>query len=70
MLAITLVATILGIGLALALFIWLPSFLYELLAEHVLPAGWNNRYLRSVFEGVLKIFILIAYMARTTGRFV
>ena len=63
MAAITIIATVLGFGLAIALFMWLPAFLYELLAEHVLPESWNNRYLRSVFEGVLKIAVLIAYMA-------
>ncbi|MBQ8341415.1 MAG: DUF1385 domain-containing protein [Clostridia bacterium] len=63
MVAITVIATVLGFGLAIALFMWLPSFLYQLLADHVLPESWNNRYLRSAFEGVLKIAVLIAYMA-------
>ncbi len=64
MLAITIIATVLGIGLALALFIWLPTVLYTKLLEPYVP-GWpqGNRYLQSVFEGILKIVILIAYMA-------
>ncbi len=64
MAAITVIATVLGVALAIGLFVWLPSFLYDLLADHVLPRRvGNNRYLRSVFEGVLKIIVLIAYMA-------
>lgn len=63
MAAITIIATVLGVALAIGLFMWLPAFLYELLAKYVLPESWDNRYLRSVFEGVLKIFVLVAYMA-------
>ena len=63
MAAITIIATVLGFGLAIALFMWLPAFLYELLAKYALPESWDNRYLRSVFEGILKIAVLIAYMA-------
>ena len=63
MTVITVVATVLGVALALFLFVWLPSFLYSLL-KPVLPEGAaDNRYLRSTFEGVLKIAVLVAYMA-------
>lgn len=58
-----LVATVLGVALAIGLFVWLPTFLYTQFAK-ILPAGAaENRYLRSVFEGVLKIAVLVAYMA-------
>ena len=40
MTAITIIATVLGIGLAVALFIWLPSFLYNLIAEYT-PTTWG-----------------------------
>ena len=64
MAAIMTIATVLGVGLAIGLFVWLPSFLYSLLEDHVLPRSLaRNRYLRSVFEGLLKIAILVAYMA-------
>ena len=64
MAVITVIATVLGVALAVGLFVWLPSFLFDLLKDHVLPRHLgNNRYLRSVFEGVLKIVVLIAYMA-------
>lgn len=58
-----LVATVLGVALAIGLFVWLPTFLYTQLSK-ILPAGAaENRYLRSAFEGVLKIAVLVAYMA-------
>ena len=63
--AITVIATVLGFALAIGLFIWLPSFLYNLIADHT-PWSWDlddNRYLRSVFEGILKIIVLVIYMA-------
>ena len=64
MAAIMTIATVLGVGLAIGLFVWLPSFLYTLLEDHLLPRSLShNRYLRSVFEGILKIAILISYMA-------
>ncbi|MBQ8357943.1 MAG: DUF1385 domain-containing protein [Clostridia bacterium] len=64
MAAIMVIATVLGIALAVGLFLWLPSFLYTLLEDHVLPSNLaHNRYLRSVFEGLLKIAVLVAYMA-------
>ena len=62
---IMVIATVLGFALAIGLFVWLPTFLYGLFAG-LLPDSWGlegNRYLRSVFEGLLKIVILILYMA-------
>ena len=57
-------ATVLGVALALFLFVWLPTFLYTLLAKHVSsPTLRESRLLRSSFEGVFKILILVAYMA-------
>jgi uncharacterized protein YqhQ len=63
--AVMLLATVLGIVLAVGLFVWLPTFLYNLIAG-VTPGDWGlaeNRVLRSVFEGVLKVIVLIVYMA-------
>ena len=54
------VASVLGIALAIALFFLLPTVLFNLL-EGVVPgdiAGW-----RSIFEGVLRIGIFVAYVA-------
>ena len=53
------VASVLGIALAVVLFFLLPTVLFNLL-EGVVPvdiAGW-----RSIFEGVLRIGIFVAYV--------
>ncbi len=63
--AVMVIATVLGVLLALLLFMWLPTFLYSQIS-HFAPDAWGlagNRYLRSVFEGVLKIVVLVVYMA-------
>ncbi|MBQ7338568.1 MAG: DUF1385 domain-containing protein [Clostridia bacterium] len=55
------VAMVLGVGLALLLFVWLPGKIYMWLPDSIFSP--DNRYLRSVFEGVLKIALLVGYMA-------
>lgn len=62
MAVVGIIAGVLGVCLSVGLFILLPTFLYDLIAK-VLPAIAGNRILKSVFEGVLKIAILVAYMA-------
>ena len=60
------VATVLGVVLAIGLFIMLPTFLYGLLAEALpltTPYPALDSLIKSVFEGVLKIVILVVYMA-------
>ena len=64
MTSIMLIATVLGFALAIGLFVWLPTQLYALISEWA-PRSWHlarNRVLRSVFEGVIKIVILVLYM--------
>lgn len=56
------VAGILGVVLSVALFIWLPSFIYELLSM-LIPDLVGKAFLKSLFEGIIKIIILVAYMA-------
>lgn len=56
------ISMVLALGLAVILFMWLPSFLYELLSRAV-PSIADNRFLKSLFEGILKVVILVAYMA-------
>lgn len=56
------VAGVLGVALSVLLFIFLPTFIYDL-TSRLIPALVGNRILKSVFEGVLKIIILVAYMA-------
>ena len=58
-------ASVLGVVLALFLFIALPTFIYSMIckisANDIFDVG--NRYLKSAVEGVLKVVILVAYMA-------
>ncbi len=64
-------STVLGVALALGLFMYLPSLLYNLLAG-ALDAGsnaafWsNNAVLRGVFEGVLRLALFLAYLLLVT----
>ncbi len=65
--ALMVVATVLGVVLAIGLFVMLPTFLYGLLAGWMPFLSSSNAALdsliKSVFEGILKIVILVAYMA-------
>ncbi len=64
MTVIMVIATVLGVLLALGLFFWLPTYIYQWLCDHVLPESFaTNRLMRSVFEGLFKIVILVLYMA-------
>ena len=55
------VATVLAFGLAFVLFFWLPSQLYEWLPDRVFSP--DNRYLKSAFEGILRVLLLVGYMS-------
>ena len=60
------VATVLGVVLALGLFVWLPAQLYEWLTKLIPVLKPDNKILnsliKSVFEGLLRIAILVVYM--------
>ncbi len=56
------VAMILGVVLSVGLFIFLPTFLYDLVAK-ALPFLRGQAFLKSLFEGIFKIVILVGYMA-------
>ena len=61
---IMVIATILGVALALGLFVFLPSLLFTWLIKPHLT-GWGEdptRLFQSVFEGVLKIALFLGYM--------
>ena len=60
MTVVMIMATVLGVGLALILFMWLPIQLFSWLAKAVPEI--DHRYIRGVFEGVLRIVIFLAYM--------
>ncbi len=58
---IMVIATVLGVLLAVGLFFFLPSLLYDLLAL-IFPAITNVVLAKSVFEGVLKIALFLGYI--------
>ena len=61
---VSVVSVVLGFGLAIGLFILLPTFLYGLVAPFI--EGENlvlNSIWKSLIEGVLKVVLLIGYMA-------
>ncbi len=53
-------ASVLGVALAVVLFIWVPSLLYGLL--QTLHPVFDNQLLRSTFEGVLRIALFLGYI--------
>lgn len=67
MVLMTVISVVLAVALALGLFFFLPSFLYELLATHIpfftVGSLAVRSLIKSVFEGIFKIVLLIAYMS-------
>lgn len=59
---IMVIATVLGVLLAVGLFIFVPSLLYDLLAL-IFPSIKEIRLIKSVFEGILKIALFLGYVA-------
>ena len=61
-------SAVFGVGLSLLLFIYLPSFLFGLVAK-VFPvltdpaSPIRSSVIKSVFEGILKVLIIVGYMA-------
>ncbi|MBQ2971610.1 MAG: DUF1385 domain-containing protein [Ruminococcus sp.] len=58
---IMVIATVLGVLLAVGLFFFLPSLLYDLLAL-IFPSITDVVLAKSVFEGVLKIALFLGYI--------
>lgn len=57
-------SVILGLGLALVLFMWLPTFLYNNVLKVLIPAlSSGHRWLQSVFEGVMRLAIFLGYVS-------
>lgn len=60
------IASVLGIGLAIVLFFWLPSFLYSLINNaQITPsidAIVDLRITQSAFEGILRIILFLGYI--------
>lgn len=62
---IMVIASVLGIALAIGLFVVLPSMLFTWLIKPLLT-GWgeeSTRILQSAFEGVLKIALFLSYLS-------
>ena len=57
--AIGVIAMVLGLALSFALFMWLPSFLFDLLRKAVHS---ELTTIRPLFEGLIRIIVFIAYM--------
>lgn len=53
-------ASIVGVALAVGLFFFLPSFLYDLTCK--VTSAAESRLFKSVFEGVLKILLFLGYI--------
>ena len=60
---LTVIAAIIGVAIAVVLFMYLPSFLFDLINEHTNLALTG---FKTVFEGVLKIGIFVGYIALIT----
>ena len=61
---ISVISVVLGFGLAIGLFMLLPTFLYGLVAPFI--EGENlvvNSIWKSAIEGILKVILLVGYMA-------
>ncbi len=55
------ISAVLGIGLAFILFMWLPSFAFDLVNNYL--ADGSILGLRAIFEGLIRIIIFVVYMA-------
>ena len=53
------ISAVLGIGLAFLLFMWLPSFVFDLINNNL---AHGISALRAVFEGVIRVVIFVVYM--------
>ena len=56
------VATILGVTLAIGLFFIFPTWLFNTVATHFFPSLYDAMVYRSVFEGVLRIALFLLYV--------
>ena len=53
------ISMVLGFALAFALFVWMPSFLFDAINK---LTGEHIAMLRTIFEGLLRIIIFVIYM--------
>lgn len=55
------ISAVLGVLLAVGLFVLLPTFLYDIL-ERFVPVFKDNRFMQSLFEGIFRIALFLIYM--------
>ena len=64
--AVMAIGSVLGVALSVGLFIMLPVFIYKwctpIIPESITENMWLNTLVKSVFEGVLRIIVLVVYM--------
>ncbi len=53
------ISMVLGIALAFGLFVWMPTFLFDMINK---AAGGSIAFLRTIFEGLLRVIIFVIYM--------
>ena len=53
------ISMVLGLALAFGLFVWLPTFLFDVLNK---ATGESIAFLRTIFEGLLRVIIFVVYM--------
>ncbi len=58
------IATVLAVALAVALFMYLPVQLYTWLSQAI-PSIADNHFLRSLFEGLVRLAVFVSYVAAT-----
>lgn len=60
------ISAVLGIALAFLLFMWMPSFLFDLVNDKLVNGSITLSPLRAVFEGIIRIVIFVLYMWLTS----
>lgn len=56
-------SSVIGVALAIVLFLWLPTFLYNSVLKSLIPAlGTGFRWVQSVVEGVLRLALFLGYV--------
>lgn len=64
MTGIMIVSVVLAMAIAIGLFVVMPAWLYDdVLAKHISWIDADNRFAQSVFEGVLRVLLLVGYMS-------
>lgn len=63
MAVIGVISAVLGVGLSLVLFMYLPAFIVDMADKHLFGDILDAKRLHPLFEGIIKIVIFVIYMA-------